>query len=36
MGVDIMDMSRAEFSTYVRADYEKWRTIAREGRIEVE
>ena len=36
MGVDIMDMSRAEFSAYVRADYEKWRTIAREGNIVVE
>ena len=36
MGVDIMEMSRAEFSAYVRADYEKWRTIAREGHIEVE
>ncbi|HZE11471.1 MAG TPA: tripartite tricarboxylate transporter substrate binding protein [Burkholderiales bacterium] len=36
MGVEIMDMSRAEFSAYVRADYEKWRTIAREGNIVVE
>ena len=36
MGVDILEMSRAEFSAYVRADYEKWRTIAREGHIEVE
>jgi tripartite-type tricarboxylate transporter receptor subunit TctC len=36
MGVDIMDMSREEFSAYVRADYEKWRTIAREGNIVVE
>jgi tripartite-type tricarboxylate transporter receptor subunit TctC len=36
MGVDIMDMSRAEFSAYVRADYEKWRIIARDGGIVVE
>jgi tripartite-type tricarboxylate transporter receptor subunit TctC len=36
MGVEIMDMSRAEFDAYVRADYEKWRTIAREGNIVVE
>jgi tripartite-type tricarboxylate transporter receptor subunit TctC len=36
MGVDIMDMSRAEFSAYVRADYEKWRIIARDGNIVVE
>jgi len=36
MGVDLMDMSRAEFTAYVRADYEKWRTIAREGNIVVE
>jgi len=36
MGVDIMDMNRAEFSAYVRTDFEKWKTIAREGHIEVE
>src|SRR6266849_2059474 len=36
MGVDIMDLSRAEFAAYVRADFEKWRTIAREGNIVVE
>ena len=36
MGVDIMDMSRSEFDAYVRADYEKWRTIASEGNIVVE
>jgi hypothetical protein len=36
MGVDIMDMSRTEFAAYVRADYQKWRTIAREGNIVVE
>jgi tripartite-type tricarboxylate transporter receptor subunit TctC len=36
MGVEVMDMSREEFAEYVRADYEKWRTIAREGNIVVE
>ena len=36
MGAELMDMSRAEFAAYVRADYEKWRTIAREGNIVVE
>ncbi len=36
MGVDVMDLSRAEFTAYVRADFEKWRTIAREGNIVVE
>ena len=36
MGVDLMDMSRAEFTAYVLADYDKWRTIAREGNIVVE
>jgi len=36
MGVELMDMSRAEFAAYVRSDYEKWRTIARDGNIVVE
>ena len=36
MGVEIMDMSQAEFAAYVRADYEKWRKVAREGNIVVE
>ena len=36
MGVDVLDMTRAEFAAYVRADFEKWRTIAREGNIVVE
>jgi tripartite-type tricarboxylate transporter receptor subunit TctC len=36
MGVEIMDMSQPEFAAYVRADYEKWRQIAREGNITVE
>jgi tripartite-type tricarboxylate transporter receptor subunit TctC len=36
MGVEVMDMTPAEFSAYVRADYEKWRQIAREGNIVIE
>ena len=36
MGVEMMDMSQAEFAAYVRADYEKWRQVAREGNIVVE
>jgi tripartite-type tricarboxylate transporter receptor subunit TctC len=36
MGVQVMDMSQAEFAAYVRADYEKWRKVAREGNIVVE
>ena len=36
MGVEVMDMGQAEFVAYVRADYEKWRQIAREGNIVVE
>ena len=36
MGVDVMDMGQAEFAAYVRADYEKWQRVAREGNIVVE
>jgi tripartite-type tricarboxylate transporter receptor subunit TctC len=36
MGVEIMDMSQAEFDAYVRADYEKWLKVAREGKIVIE
>ncbi|TMI15990.1 MAG: tripartite tricarboxylate transporter substrate binding protein [Betaproteobacteria bacterium] len=36
MGVDVMDMGQAEFVAYVRADYEKWQRVAREGNIVVE
>ena len=36
MGVEIMDMGQAEFAAYVRADFEKWRNVAREGGIVVE
>jgi tripartite-type tricarboxylate transporter receptor subunit TctC len=36
MGVELMDLSRAEFAAYVRADFEKWRQVARDGNIVVE
>ena len=36
MGVEIMDMSQADFAAYVRTDFEKWRKVAREGNIVVE
>ena len=36
MGVEVMDMSQAEFSAYVLADLQKWRQIAREGNIAIE
>jgi tripartite-type tricarboxylate transporter receptor subunit TctC len=36
MGVEAMDMNPSEFAAFVRADYEKWRTIAREGNIVVD
>jgi len=36
MGVEVMDMSPPEFAAFVRTDYEKWRTIAREGHIVVD
>src|SRR6266850_938168 len=36
VGGDVIDMSRADFAAYVRADYEKWQRAAREGNIVVE
>src|SRR4051812_16639684 len=36
MGVEIIDSSQAEFTAFVRADFEKWRRVAREGNIVVE
>jgi len=36
MGVEIMDMGQSEFAAYVRADFDKWRKVAREGNIVVE
>ncbi len=36
MGVEVMDLNQAEFAAYVRADYEKWRKVAREGNIVIE
>lgn len=31
-----MHMSQAKFAAFVRADYEKWRQIARESNIVIE
>ena len=36
MGADVVDMTQAQFSSYVRSDLEKWRKVAREGNIVVE
>ena len=36
MGVEVMDMGQPEFAAYVKADFEKWRMIARERNIVVE
>jgi len=36
MGVEVMDMGQADFAAFVRADYEKWQRVAREGNIVVE
>jgi len=36
MGVEIIGMSQGEFAAYVRADYDKWLKVAREGNIVVE
>jgi tripartite-type tricarboxylate transporter receptor subunit TctC len=36
MGVEVMDMSQVQFAAFVRADYEKWQKVAREGNISVE
>ena len=36
MGVEIMDMGQTEFAAYVRADFEKWRSLAREANIVIE
>ncbi len=36
MGVEVMELGRADFAAYVRADLDKWKRIAREGSIVVE
>ena len=36
MGVEIMDLSQADFAAYVKTDFEKWLRIARERNIVVE
>jgi tripartite-type tricarboxylate transporter receptor subunit TctC len=35
-GSDVLDMTQVEFSAYVRADFEKWKRVAREGNIVIE
>ena len=36
MGVEVMDMSQAQFASYVRSDWGKWHKVARDGNISVE
>jgi tripartite-type tricarboxylate transporter receptor subunit TctC len=36
MGVEIMDLSQADFAAYVKTDFDKWRQVARERNIVVE
>jgi tripartite-type tricarboxylate transporter receptor subunit TctC len=36
MGVEVMDMSQADFTAYVKTDFEKWRLVAKERNIVVE
>ena len=36
MGVEVMDMSQAQFAAYVRADWGKWHKVARDGNISVD
>src|SRR5260221_10308263 len=36
MGGEVMDMDQADFAAYVRADFEKWKKVAREGNIVIE
>ena len=36
MGVEVMDMAQAQFDAYVRADFQKWRKVARDGNIAVD
>jgi tripartite-type tricarboxylate transporter receptor subunit TctC len=36
MGVEMLGMSTAEFSAFVRADFEQWRTVARDAHVVIE
>ena len=36
MGVDVMDMGQPQFDAYVRADWNKWHKVARDGNISVD
>ena len=36
MGVELMDMTQGEFAGFVKTDFEKWRSVAREANIVIE
>jgi tripartite-type tricarboxylate transporter receptor subunit TctC len=36
LGVDMMDLTRAQFAAFVRDDYQKWLKVAREANISLE
>jgi tripartite-type tricarboxylate transporter receptor subunit TctC len=36
MGVEVMDMPQGQFDAYVRADFQKWQKVARDGNIAVD
>ena len=36
MGVEMLSMNMAEFSAFVRADYEQWRAVARDAHVVIE
>ena len=36
MGVNVMDMSQAQFAALVREDYAKWLKVARDGNIVID
>ena len=36
MGVEMQSMGMEDFSAFVKADYEKWRAVARDANISIE
>ena len=36
MGVELMDLSQPEFTAFVRADFDRWRVLAKEANITIE
>ncbi|HEX4326242.1 MAG TPA: tripartite tricarboxylate transporter substrate binding protein [Burkholderiales bacterium] len=36
MGVEMLNMSTADFGAFVRADFEQWRTVARDAHVVIE